>query len=99
MTSMRRGWPMETCAIIISPRDRFSCMPECLDRVIAHTPEPHDLIVVAGGLSERFRAEWLRRFGNRARFIFEPHFLNQAQARNIGLRATTARLAVVMDDD
>ena len=74
-------------------------MTECLDRLITHTPEPHDLIVVAGGASERTRNGWLRRFGDRARFIFEPHFLNQAQARNIGLRATTARLAVVMDND
>jgi hypothetical protein len=41
----------------------------------------------------------LRRFGDRARFIFEPHFLNQAQARNIGLRAATTRFAVVMDND
>jgi len=90
---------METCAIIVNARDRFSCMPECLDRLIAHTPERHDLIVVAGGVSERSRIEWRRRFGDRARFIFEPHFLNQAQARNIGLRATTARLAVVMDND
>jgi GT2 family glycosyltransferase len=90
---------MERCAIIVSARDRFSCFAECLDRLIAKTPEPHDLIVVAGGASDRTRNDWLRRFRNRARFIFEPHFLNQAQARNIGLRAATARFAVVMDND
>ena len=40
-----------------------------------------------------------RRFGERARFIFEPSFLNQAQARNIGMRAANTRLAVLLDDD
>src|ERR1700730_3722765 len=90
---------METCAIIVGVRDRFSSMTACLDSLIAHTPEPHELIVVAGGASEPTRNDWLRRFGDRARFIFESYFLNQAQARNIGLRATTARLAVLIDND
>jgi GT2 family glycosyltransferase len=90
---------MESCAIIVTVRDRFSCFAECLDRLIAKTPEPHDLIVVVGGASDRTRNDWLRRFRDRVRFIFEPHFLNQAQARNIGLRAATTRFAVVMDND
>ena len=90
---------MERCAIVVNVRDRFSCLAECLERLIAETPEPHDLIVVVGGASDRIRNDWLRRFGDRARFIFEPHFLNQAQARNIGLRAATSRFAVVMDSD
>jgi glycosyltransferase involved in cell wall biosynthesis len=89
----------ETCAIIVGVRDRLSCMTECLDTLIAHTPEPHELIVVAGGVSERSRNEWRRRFGEGINFIFTSHFLNQAQARNIGLRAATTHLAVVMDDD
>jgi len=90
---------MERCAIVVNVRDRFSCLAECLDTLIAETPEPHDLIVVVGGASDRTRNDWLRRFGDRVRFIFEPHFLNQAQARNIGLRAATTRFAVVMDND
>ncbi len=90
---------MERCAIIVDVRDRFSCLAECLDTLIRETLEPHDLIVVAGGASDRARNDWLRRFGDRARFIFAPHFLNQAQARNLGLRAATPRFAVVMDDD
>ena len=89
----------EACAIVVSTRDRFSSTSECLDRLLAHTPETHDIMVVAGGASERTRNLWRDRFGNRVRFIFEPHFLNQAQARNIGLRAVTCRFAVVMDND
>jgi glycosyltransferase involved in cell wall biosynthesis len=90
---------MERCSIIVDTRDRFSPLIDCLERVAACTPEPHDLIVVAGGAPEALRTEWLRRFGDRARFIFEPHFLNQAQARNMGMRAATTRLAVLMDND
>jgi hypothetical protein len=40
---------MERCTIVVDVRDRFSCLAECLDRLIEETPEPHDLIVVAGG--------------------------------------------------
>ena len=65
---------MERGAIIVGTRNRFSGMTECLDSLIAHTPEPHDLIVVAGGASEQTQNDWLRRFGDRACFIFESHF-------------------------
>jgi glycosyltransferase involved in cell wall biosynthesis len=90
---------MERCSIIVDTRDRFSPLGGCLARLLECTPEPHDLIVVAGGAPERLRKEWLRSFGDRARFIFEPHFLNQAQARNIGMRAAKTRLAALMDED
>ncbi|HKZ05676.1 MAG TPA: glycosyltransferase [Methylomirabilota bacterium] len=90
---------MERTAIIVDTRDRFTPMMSCLERIEACTPEPHELIVVAGGAPERLRREWQRRFGDRVRFILEPRFLNQAEARNIGMRAATTRLAVLMDDD
>lgn len=90
---------MERCSIIVSTRDRFSTLPGCLERLFECTPEPHDLIVVAGGAPERLRLEWQRRFSDRAHFIFERGFLNQAQCRNIGMRAATTRLAVLMDND
>lgn len=90
---------MEPCTIIVDARDRFSLTTRCLETLIAHTREPYDLIVVIGGAPERCRNARVERFEKRARFIFTPQFLNQAQARNIGLRAATTRLAVVMDND
>jgi glycosyltransferase involved in cell wall biosynthesis len=90
---------MDRTSIIVDTRDRFSPMIDCLEHIEAHTPEPHDVIVVAGGAPERLRREWQARFGDRVRFIFAPRFLNQAQARNIGMRAATTRFAVLMDDD
>ena len=44
---------MDRCTIIVNVRDRFSCLAECLERLIGETPEPHDLIVVVGGASDR----------------------------------------------
>jgi hypothetical protein len=90
---------METCSIIVNVRDRFSSMTACLDALMAHTPPQHELIVVAGRAPLSLREAWARDFGDRVRFLFRPDFLNQAQARNIGLRAATTRLAVVMDND
>jgi len=89
----------ERCTIIVVPRDRFSSTTRCLETLLANTPESHELIVVMGGAPEHLRAEWTRRFEGRAQFMFEPEFVSPPQARNIGLRAATTRLAVLMDND
>src|SRR3989338_74591 len=90
---------MERCTIIVDARDRFSTTTRCLQTLLANTIGPHELIVVMGGAPGYLKREWTARFGRHARFLFEPHFLNQAQARNLGLRQATTRLAVVMDND
>ena len=90
---------MECCTIIVDGRDRFSTTTACLETLYANTPEPFDLIVVLGGVPEQLQAEWIKRFGERATFIFRPGFLNQAQARNIGLRQTKTKFAVLIDND
>ena len=43
---------MERCTIVVGTRDRFSTLIGCLERIRACTPEPHDLIVVAGDWRE-----------------------------------------------
>jgi GT2 family glycosyltransferase len=91
---------MERCTIVVvAARDKFSPTAACVETLLERTPEPHDLIVVAGGVPTHLAERWTGRFGSRARFIFEPAFLTQPAARNIGLRATTTRLAVLMDND
>lgn len=89
---------MERCTIIVDARDRFSTAAPCLETLFANTPEPFDLLVVMGGAPEHLTREWQQRFGDRVRFIFPSTFLNQAQARNIGLREAKTRLAVCMDN-
>lgn len=90
---------MEPITIIVNPRDKFSTTENCLECLIAQTVLPHELIVVAGGVPERLRTRWRRRFENQARFVFEDSFLNQAQTRNIGLRMTRTSSAVFIDND
>lgn len=91
---------MERVTIIIDARDRFSTTTKCLQTLIDNTPQPYDLVVVMGGAPEHLKEEWLVKFGDKnSTFIFRPEFLNQAQARNIGLRKAKTRLAVVMDSD
>ena len=98
-TKTTEEYAMEKCTISVNARDRFSTTAQCLETLLANTPEPHDLIVVIGGAPERLKREWTETFGRKARFIFRSEFLNQPQARNIGLREAKTRLAVLMDND
>lgn len=89
----------ERCTVIVDARDRFSTTAACLRTLFANTTEPFDLIVVMGGAPEHLKAAWLAEFGDKGTWIFRPEFINQAQARNIGMRAAKTRLAVLMDSD
>jgi hypothetical protein len=89
----------ERLSIVVVPRDRFSTTTKCLDTLLAHTPEPHDLLVVLGGASEKHKQELLRQYEGKARFHFEPSFLNPAVARNIALKVVQTRLAVFVEND
>ncbi|PIQ84095.1 MAG: hypothetical protein COV75_04020 [Candidatus Omnitrophica bacterium CG11_big_fil_rev_8_21_14_0_20_63_9] len=90
---------MERVTIIVDARDRFSTTTKCLETLFANTPQAIDVIVVIGGAPEHLKREWQTAFGNRARFIFKDQFINQPQARNIGLREAKTRLAVQIDND
>jgi len=87
----------ERCTIIVTPRDLFSTTDECLESVFENTQEPFDLILVMGGAPDSLKRTLQLRYGERARLIFRPHFLNGPQLRNIGLREAKTRLAVCLD--
>lgn len=89
----------ERLSIVVVTRDRFSTTARCVEEILRHTPQPFDLVVVAGGAPARLRLRWEQRFSGQVRFIFEDRYLNPAQSRNIGLRACRTRLAVLMDND
>ena len=40
---------MEKCTIIVNARDRFSCTAECLEGLLANSPEAQEIIGVFGG--------------------------------------------------
>ena len=99
MNTKQQTETLEKCAVIIVVRDRFSTTNACLDAVIENTPEEHDLILVMGGVPPKVQSKLESRYHSKVRLIFTHHFLNPAQARNIGLRAAETRLAVLMDND
>jgi len=89
----------ETCTVIVTPRDRFSIIETCIEKILEHTPEPFELIVVMGGAPENLKQALHQKYGSKAKLVFEPAYLNTAQLRNIGLRLARTRLAVCLDTD
>jgi Glycosyl transferase family 2 len=90
---------MDECTIVVVLRDRFSTTTRCLESLVRNTAEPHELLVVMGGVPEPLKKNWSVRFADRVRWLFEPKFLNPSEYRNIGLRETRTRLAVLIDND
>lgn len=89
----------EKCTVCVVLRDRFSTTFRCLDDLIKNTPEPYDLLVILGGTPSGIRQKLQKKYGHKARFIFEERFLNQAQYRNIALRETQTPLVAILDND
>ena len=90
---------LEKTTIVVTPRDRFSTAEKCLDNLLKLTPEPFDLLVVMGGAPKHIEARLREKFGSRVQWIFEPRFLNTAQARNRALQRVQTRLAIFVDTD
>jgi len=89
----------EAVTIIMAGRDRFSRTEQCIETLIAHTPQPYHLMVVLGAAPKELESRLRERYGATVNFIFEPRFLNCSEARNIGLKLATTRLSVCMDND
>ena len=91
--------PTEKTTLVVTARDRFSTAERCLDNLFKQTPEPFDLIVVLGGAPKTIEERLRNKFGSRVQWVFEPDFLNTAQARNRALRLVQTRLAIFLDTD
>lgn len=89
----------EAVTVIVSGRDRFSVTEGCLEALIANTPQPYHLVVVLGGAPKELEKRLREKYGTTATLVFEPRFLNCAEARNIALKLATTRLSVCMDND
>lgn len=89
----------EKCTVCVVLRDRFSTTFRCLEDLLKNTPEPYELIVILGNVPSVLQHNLKRKYGHKARFIFEERFLNQAQYRNIALRETKTPLVAILDND
>lgn len=90
---------MEAVTIAVMPRDKFSTMETCLDRIVEHTEVPYDLWVLSGGTPPDLERRWQARYGARARFTFFPEFRNGAELRNHVFEHVETRLVVFVDSD
>ena len=90
---------LEKTTIVVTARDRFSTAENCFANLLKQTPEPFDLIAVIGGAPKHIESRLRERFDSRVQWIFEPEFLNTAQARNRALKLVQTRLAIFIDTD
>jgi len=96
---MKNNTNDEICTIIVGVRDKYSPTEKCLDSIVGNTTYPYELICVIGGAPEKVKKQLIQKYGSKVKFIFKDEFLNQPQVRNIGLKETKTKLAVVMDND
>ena len=91
--------PSPQCTVIITPRDRLSCIEHCLNNVFKHTLIPVKVILVAGGLPEKARRHLQAKFKDSVEWVFHDRFMNMAEQRNIGLRMARTETAACIDTD
>lgn len=85
--------------IVFNARDQWSCTDVSLDLLCRNSPSDVPILAVIGGAPERLKHAWQRDHGHRVDFVWVDRFLNQAEARNIGLRQIETPLAAVIDND
>ncbi len=90
---------VEKCSIIVVGRERLSTTDRCLDELIQNSPEADEILLVLGGVPQKLKSRWTKKYSGKVHFIFKDQFIMPPVARNMGLREAKNRLAVTMDND
>lgn len=86
--------------IAFVPRETVSQTPECLERLIALTPRPYDLVTVVAGYPVDLVAAIRQRLDIVDGQLIEfPHYVTPNEARNAALAKTTSKYIVFVDHD
>lgn len=85
--------------VVIVVRDHYSSTQRSLSAVLATTPAPVKVVVVAGNMSCRRRTALLGSDPERVRIVGPRCHLVPNVARSIGLTETTGRLVAFIDND
>lgn len=84
----------------MGPRERYSAMPSTLESLFENTKYPFKLVVVEGGLPDKYRKFLETESRERGfRFIHEDYTLASNEAKNIGLDIADTEFVVFVDDD
>ncbi len=88
---------MRKISVVIPSYNRAALLDETLDRVLAQTCPPNEVIVVDDGSTDQTRSV-LASYGDKVRSIFIPNS-GDLVARNTGLRAASGELVAFCDSD
>lgn len=87
--------------VVVVPRERFSLIEECIQRIYTHTPEPFQMIIVEASapkqVARRLR-EWESTHPN-CRVIRAERFLYPYEAKNLVLPHLTTEWVAFVDSD
>lgn len=86
--------------VVVTPRERFSQLPDSLESLFATIPNSVRVIVNDGGAPEAIR-EKIREIKAHRPFehVEPPHFIMPAEARNAALAQVTTEYVVYADND
>lgn len=97
---MRQHSQPPRVTIVLTQRERFSCMQESLNSLLENTPESYKLVCATGSVSSRTRA-WLKRQAEEHGFLHveAPRALTPPEARNLGLEYADTEYVVFAEND
>ncbi len=86
--------------VVVVPREQFSNAERSLESILAHTPQPFELIYVDGCSPASVRSYLERQAGARGfRLIRTEHFLSPNAARNLAASHVQTKYVVFIDND
>jgi GT2 family glycosyltransferase len=86
--------------LVVSPRERFSCVRQSLESIYEHTHYPFELIYIDGGSPTSVKAYLAEQAAERQFSLLRTeYYLSPNRARNLGLRQVTTPYVVFMDND
>ena len=85
-------------SIVILGYNRLDMTRACIDSILASTPQPFELVFVDNG-SVDGTPDWVQNRIKAAKVIRNKENVGIPRGRNQGIKATTADLIVVMDND
>ncbi len=88
---------MKTISVVIPAFNSERYIAEALEAVLRQTLQPHEIIVVDDGSTDRTR-EVVQKFENRVKYIYQDN-AGSGKARNTGTRNAKGELIAFLDSD
>nr|WP_275983948.1 glycosyltransferase family 2 protein [Paenibacillus hamazuiensis] len=90
--------PFSGTSIIIPTFNQVELLRDCIESIIAHTPEPHEIIVVDNASTDG-TAEYLYSLRHQIRFRINPANMGFAGGVNQGLKMARGETLLILNND